>query len=203
MKIYLDMDGVLCDFFGKVYQSFPELKNYKTIPEDLLWDSIKTIDNFWETLEPFEGFKSFVSSCQGLGEVYILSGYSTHDYERSIKGKLEWLSKFLPEIPKENSFIVHRREKKDYATKEAILVDDYLKNVKDFSFEGGIGIHHTSFKESYMEILWEKARFYRSLVPIEDTVFRFTSVDLEIAFNEGYKGESFEKFFKRFIDKSN
>jgi 5'(3')-deoxyribonucleotidase len=137
----------------KQYKDIEELKQYKSIPEDVLWNSIKSIQGFWEDLEPFEGYKEFVATCMEYGEVHILSGYSKHDYDRSIAGKLVWLAKYLPEIPLKNVHLVDRKSKKDYAYQDTILIDDYEKNIKDFKNNGGRSILHKSFKDSLYELV--------------------------------------------------
>jgi hypothetical protein len=49
--------------------------------------------------------------------------------------------------PRGNIHLVQRADKRKYATtdgKPNILIDDYIKNIKEWEDAGGIGIHHTS-----------------------------------------------------------
>jgi hypothetical protein len=74
----------------------------------------------------------------------ILSAYSNKD-GNSRKGKKSWLSKNAK--PTGKIHLVQRADKQKYATtdgKPNILIDDYLKNIKEWESAGGIGIHHTS-----------------------------------------------------------
>ena len=50
--------------------------------------------------------------------------------------------------------LVKRREKKLFAKrgKPAILIDDYEKNVRDFTMSGGIGIHHTNTSKTIQQL---------------------------------------------------
>ena len=51
--------------------------------------------------------------------------------------------------------LVRRKEKRNYATKggqKNILIDDYIKNVREFTQAGGIGIHHTSTSQTLSEL---------------------------------------------------
>ena len=40
--------------------------------------------------------------------------------------------------------LVLRAEKKNFANANSVLIDDMMKNVKEFEENGGIGVHHTS-----------------------------------------------------------
>ena len=74
----------------------------------------------------------------------ILSAYSNND-GNSRPGKKAWLSKNAK--PTGKIHLVQRADKKKYATsngKPNILIDDYIKNIKEWESAGGIGIHHTS-----------------------------------------------------------
>ena len=74
----------------------------------------------------------------------ILSAYSNKD-ANSRKGKKQWLSKNAK--PTGTVHLVQRADKQKYATtngKPNILIDDYIKNIKEWENAGGIGVHHTS-----------------------------------------------------------
>ena len=54
-------------------------------------------------------------------------------------------------IPKQRINLVLRQEKKDYAVTDGIqniLIDDYIKNIREWEQAGGIGIHHTDVKRT-------------------------------------------------------
>ena len=61
--------------------------------------------------------------------------------------KLKWLKNHT-RIKEKNVNLVQRRDKKNYATDDrgqpAILIDDHIKNIKEWQAAGGFGIHHTS-----------------------------------------------------------
>ena len=74
----------------------------------------------------------------------ILSAYSNKD-GNSRKGKKSWLSKNAK--PTGKIHLVQRADKQKYAMtdgKPNILIDDYIKNIKEWENAGGIGVHHTS-----------------------------------------------------------
>ena len=63
------------------------------------------------------------------------------------KDKMTWLNKHT-RIAKNNINLVQRADKRKFAVDErghpAVLIDDHIKNIKEWRAAGGIGIHHTS-----------------------------------------------------------
>ena len=54
-------------------------------------------------------------------------------------------------IPKQRINLVKREDKQKYAMSDGvanILIDDYIKNIREWEAQGGIGIHHTSAKNT-------------------------------------------------------
>ena len=48
-----------------------------------------------------------------------------------------------------------RSQKQRFATtdgKPNVLVDDYIKNIKEWESKGGIGVHHTTVSKSISEL---------------------------------------------------
>ena len=52
--------------------------------------------------------------------------------------------------------LVKRAQKKDYAKNRDgssnVLIDDYIKNIREWESAGGIGIHHTNVGKSIGEL---------------------------------------------------
>jgi len=51
--------------------------------------------------------------------------------------------------------LVKRAQKKDYATtddKPNVLIDDYIKNIREWEAKGGIGILHTDVGKTISEL---------------------------------------------------
>jgi 5'(3')-deoxyribonucleotidase len=110
---YIDMDGVIANFHKEPY-SYANAINRKWIAN----------------LDPFTHNIEVVKSLIAKGEnVYILSKAAS---ENAKAGKIEWLAKYLPEIPYENIIIIVGSGKKvDYmATDTGILIDDDIKNTR-------------------------------------------------------------------------
>ena len=84
---------------------------------------------------------------------YILSAYSGRD-PSSRNGKLKWLAKNT-DFKRRNILLVKRSQKQQYAKtggKPNVLIDDYIKNIKEWESKGGIGVHHTSVGKSIGEL---------------------------------------------------
>lgn len=119
--IFVDMDGVLADFFG-VDGAVERFENEK---------------DFFKNLAPIKPNVEAVRRMVDAGiKVFILTA-SPHD--RADGDKREWLEKYLPEIKWENIITMRIGEKKsDYVLKKGriILFDDYGKNCRDFQADG-------------------------------------------------------------------
>lgn len=153
MKIYLDMDGVLCDFWGKVYEFFPDFK-IKEPKTEVLWEAILSIPNFWEGLKPLPDYRKLVDLCielVGKENVYILSAGSRFD-ERAIPGKKKWLKHWLSDIDESKFNFVPRKFKKDFANSDSLLIDDFAKNVKDFIKSGGKALLYTNYNDTKQQL---------------------------------------------------
>jgi 5'(3')-deoxyribonucleotidase len=140
-EIYCDMDMVLVDFIGG-YEDHTGNK-FQDTPKDERWEAIRSKKDFWHTLEWMPGAQKMWKLIHKYN-AHILSAYSTND-KNSRPGKKHWLSRNAK--PNGDILLVQRADKKKYATSDGkpnILIDDYIKNIKEWEAAGGIGIHHTS-----------------------------------------------------------
>ena len=149
-KIYLDMDGVLCDFerkFGELYGE-EALKNRdrKLWTED--WpDFIQT--NQFEELAKFPGADDlllFIRKHPEI-EVEILTSSGGQKYHDQVKEqKIVWLKK--NNIAYKPNVVPGRKHKKEYAQPDTVLIDDTEDVIENFNRAGGIGILHRDAKET-------------------------------------------------------
>ena len=68
---------------------------------------------------------------------------------------MKWLSKNT-NFKRGNIHLVSRAQKQAFAKnaegKPNVLIDDYIKNIKEWEAKGGIGIHHTDTSKSLSEL---------------------------------------------------
>ena len=118
MIYYFDIDGVIANFHKEPY-SFA-----------------KAISREWiANLEPFAHNVNVVRRLIAKGnKVYILSKAAK---ETAKQGKLDWLRKYIPELPHENIIIIVGNGKKiDYIKEPGMLIDDDPKNTKPWDKAG-------------------------------------------------------------------
>ena len=149
-SIYCDMDMVLCDFLGASEKvlgvSFPDAdKNTR-------WNKITNTKNFWTNMEWMPGAKRLYSYIMKY-DAHILSAYSSRD-GNSRNGKIKWLNKNT-DFKRSKIHLVLRSQKQAFAMTDGnpnVLIDDYIKNIKEWESKGGIGVHHTSVPKSINEL---------------------------------------------------
>ena len=86
-------------------------------------------------------------------DAHILSAYSGKD-PTSKSGKMKWLARET-KFKRSKIHLVMRSQKQQFAKtngKPNVLVDDYIKNIKEWESKGGIGVHHTSVSKSIGEL---------------------------------------------------
>ena len=146
-QIYVDMDGVLCDFIGGVQkrtgQDFASTDLTPRAKQELKKE-IESLSNFWHELEWMPGAKKMWNFIKHR-KPNILSAYASWD-KNCRRGKNFWICKHLM-ITANRFNLVKREDKQKYATSDGvpnILIDDHVKNIKEWEAKGGIGVRHIS-----------------------------------------------------------
>jgi hypothetical protein len=154
-RIYCDMDGVLCDFAKGVQKiTGKSIDQWSYGSKTEKWAKVKATPKFWHTL-PWEAGGRQLWSFISKHSPHILSAYVEESFDPNcIPGKTHWARVNLGlSAPKIN--LVKRVQKQLYAKvlgDPAILIDDYKKNVDQFTQRGGIGIHHTSTSNTIRQL---------------------------------------------------
>lgn len=155
MTLYLDMDGVLCDFdshwislFGRTplqsrdqkefrddWKNFIETRQFENLP----WHSTGR-----ELLE-------FVRSIPNL-HIEMLTSSGGEKFHMNVREqKIVWLTKnginYAPNV------VPGRRLKSSYANASTILIDDTLDVIEAFNKAGGTGIHHTNIEDTKRQLM--------------------------------------------------
>ena len=124
-KIYCDMDGVIAEFEG-------ELNAMGRFESEV---------GFFANLQPKRKNLLALETFIGYGaDVHILTASPN---EQADKDKMEWLAKYLPDLPKEKIIICRTGDTKaDYidTMEGSLLFDDYSRNLREWQNNGGLAI---------------------------------------------------------------
>ena len=150
-EIYCDLDQVLVAFIKGAEKALGG--DCATMDKEDRWTKINQTKNFWADLDWMPGAKrlySFISKY----DPHVLSAYSNRDPNSKV-GKMKWLSKNT-KFKRANIHLVMRSQKQAYAKnrdgESNVLIDDYIKNIKEWESKGGIGIHHTNVGKTIAEL---------------------------------------------------
>ena len=158
--VYIDMDGVLADFFGGVEQMYgvqhwKELVSDKT--KDLKTEVINRITgtDFFATLPKFNDVGELISMVKEFtgGHFSINTSPLRGDHENSTKYKKLWIQN---NIEQPDDVIVTGR-KESYAKDKAsgtpnILIDDRPVNIQRWQGAGGYGILYQANRDSLTKV---------------------------------------------------
>jgi len=169
-KIYLDMDGVLADFFHEYAKlaGVPANKygkhDYRSIPpakEDPTLDKMIGTD-FFVRLPKFDTADSLIQLVLSyVPEYCICSSPLRGDFKNSEHWKREWIIKKLSPQP---SDIVITGQKERWAVNKDgspnVLIDDRGSNIAKWIAKGGIGIKYQADEDSLDKVAKELAHAY-------------------------------------------
>jgi len=145
MKIFLDMDQVLVDFYAgtkailgydwetKTGDPIEEAGRNKQIVGPTFWQELPPMPDYmelWEFVRPYDPYILSATPCWKDPYVYV--------------GKRAWIQRYL-QIPQERIHIVNRTDKHIFAyhgEEQNLLIDDRKDNVEHFIQAGGLGILH-------------------------------------------------------------
>jgi hypothetical protein len=149
IKLYLDMDGVICDFDSKFAEISPELPDNQRFRHAVMDHKIFTL------LKPMPDAKELLDyvACLRHIDIQILTSVGTFDEERGYQAKIQkraWLDR--NNIFYQANFVRCKPEKANFANDMSILIDDSPGCIKPFVAKGGHGILHTDTKSTIEKI---------------------------------------------------
>ena len=160
MILYLDMDGVISDFFDSsvfwfarkhlglsgfasvryvenTYLSWPnqewDIPKVLGVSDDVFWKVLDDVPGFWPSILPYKDMSAFVECLKDLGDVVILSSPARSPH--CIPGKRFWLHKWLSDDLAQTAIFENKKER--YANKDCVLIDDRDSNLSAFASHGG------------------------------------------------------------------
>jgi 5'(3')-deoxyribonucleotidase len=151
--IFLDMDGVIADFFGSVCRMYNRdyAESHATlVPGDWMlggflgpltqadmWVEINKLhEHFWEHMPEYAHSQHLYKQLKNYAPVKFLSDPGPHAHVWS--GKMKWLHRFAPGVT--SSDVVFTKAKSLLAGPRRLLVDDHDDNCKNFVAAGGHAI---------------------------------------------------------------
>jgi len=143
-ELYVDLDGVLADFFG-VWNKMMGVDHWKQIKDiDAALQKIKDTDNFWINLPMTSNANILLNAIKKFkGKYNILSAPLPGD-PNSEPQKRAWIQKHLSMFPPTK--IIIDPNKAQYAKQSDGtpngLIDDFGENISKWESAGGIGIQH-------------------------------------------------------------
>ena len=147
-EVYIDMDGVLVDFFD-AWAKLMGKKNFRDIKDiDKGLQAIRDKDDFWLKLRPTPNAGKLLALVRKLKGSYTILSSPLADDPRSEPHKRMWVEKNLKQFPPKEVIITGNKAK--YAQQSDgtpnILIDDFGQNIDKWNAAGGIGVKHKDHK---------------------------------------------------------
>jgi len=160
MTIYLDMDGVIADFFGGI-EELHDVNHWKSIGDKhTIINSIKFTDFFYY-LNQFPTTAKLVDHVKNVskGDWGICSTPLEGDYNNSSFWKRRWLEKhnIMPQV--EQCIFTDHKHRYAWSPLDGlpnILIDDKPENIMRWKDAGGIGIRYQANEDDLEEYLFKE-----------------------------------------------
>jgi hypothetical protein len=145
-KLYLDLDGVFCDFEKGVEEVTG--KKPKEQPIKHMWSALARTPDFYAKLDWMPGSKELWQFCRQFNPE-ILTGIPMGNW--APKQKRVWVGRNLGWNVVAHT--VWARDKYKFAAPNHVLLDDTKKNIDAWKAAGGIGVLHVSPLESIRQLM--------------------------------------------------
>lgn len=148
MQIFVDMDGVLCDFISAAQRVHRRPVSHEGVTWDFFkgwgltseqfWGELERKgEQFWSMLDPYPWFDDIVSVVKSFDDEFCLATSPSQDPE-CLSGKAKWCDMHLPDVG------VGRRHmtgsKWHLAKRGRVLIDDHSINCSRWADHGGRAI---------------------------------------------------------------
>ena len=146
-EVFLDMDGVVADFFGE-YAKIAKAENYRTIPGKLREPVLDKMigSDFFYRLPKFPTADKLVDMLtKTFGHYNICSSPLRGDHENSDQMKRAWIKENLNPQPKRIVITPNKPQMAPAVQEDGtpnILIDDRNTNITQWEQAGGLGIKY-------------------------------------------------------------
>lgn len=162
LKVFIDLDGVLADFFTSVCWHFnldPQLAITRVKPDEnyiftfagnkenvlAFWNIVGNDPSFWLKMPPLKDGPTILNiATRYADQVGFLTSHSGYvkqgdevPYPAIAAGKVLWVHKHYPSMSKR---LILTRAKYLCACKDSVLLDDWDKQINEFRSAGGSAI---------------------------------------------------------------
>lgn len=161
MQVYVDMDGVLADFFADMAKmaDYPVAHWKEMDQRDIskVFQKISGTDFFYK-LHPYPQNNTLLQSIINIaGSFSILTSPLAGDELNCEVMKRKWIEEFLQFDPEE---VIVTENKAQYA-KGNILIDDYHVNIAKWEAAGGYGIKWQANEQPLSDVLIPLLALYK------------------------------------------
>jgi len=144
-ELFLDLDGVLADFNGRIKLLTGKQPN--ELPKNRLWSSVARDGDFYYKLKLMPDADILWGYCKQYIPTF-LTGLPM--MKGSADQKTRWCAeKFGPEW---KVICLMARDKKLHSGPNKVLVDDNMKNCNEWMEKGGVAILHTDVHETISKL---------------------------------------------------
>ena len=152
-EIYCDLDEVLVNFLGGIMEELHlRRKPEQDEIDDFLATAYGSSIRFWSRLGWMPDGRKLWDTLKDLNtEILTACPHNCQMQPSVVKGKKVWCAKNL-NLHQGVHVPALRKGKMKYAGENHILIDDYIKNINEWTAKGGIGIHHKSARKTLVEL---------------------------------------------------
>ena len=203
-EIYLDMDGVLADFFAE-YAKLAGVKTYRDIPPASADPTLKKMvgTDFFSRLPKFPTTDSLVKLVLRYVDHYnICSSPLRGDAQHSGEQKKIWLKQNLNLQPKD---VIITSIKERHAVQPDgtpnILIDDRGTNIVAWRANGGIGIKYQADEDSLQMVATELNKAYGKLEEVDVRYSAYPQLTKRFVIGEPYGKKNLKVPHAKYVDK--
>lgn len=178
LEIYVDSDGVLADWVSKMIElvNHPEIVCQETLNKhpnrsEFIQNVYKKHPDVFAHLSPITTGMALVKQLQNVDipfKILTAVGPDHHSFEIVKETKLQWFKLHLNISEEDVICVPLSADKQTYCKENAILIDDYEKNIEEWIESEGVGILFKDNKETIKDILTEISSRYKKHIKLAE-----------------------------------